>query len=178
MARPGALAPGHGHGHGALIAQAQATSAAIFAALVYRRIERLTCPAAGRLDAALCSAHAALSGSLSLNAGLALAGAALLAVLIYKLLARVIAQPPVYLVDFTVHKPDARCAPATLNAPTTQGHPPSRARSLRCLRRARVPAVSRQLPASRRAPSHSAATPHPPPPPQLALQPRRRAAAG
>lgn len=109
---PSRQPPSPGH----LLAQAQCTAAAIVVALVLRRLDRLNCAAAApaAADAALCRALAALSGRLAfdLNLGAALLGAAAAILLLARLLVRLVRKPSVYIVDFTVHRPDARCAGA------------------------------------------------------------------
>jgi hypothetical protein len=101
-------APGH---H--LAGQAQCTAAAVILALVLRRLDRLDCAAApgAPLDRALCAGRAVLGGSLSLsvNAGVVLVAGLLLVAAAAALLLRLTRKAPVYIVDFAVHKPDARC---------------------------------------------------------------------
>ena len=96
-----------------LAAQAECTAAAIIAALLLRRVERLDCAAAplGAVDGLLCRGKAFFAfETVSLNAGL-LALAALAAVaLIACLVLRLVRKAPVYIVDFSVYKPDARWA--------------------------------------------------------------------
>ncbi|GBG00075.1 hypothetical protein Rsub_12772 [Raphidocelis subcapitata] len=104
---PSRQPPSQGH----LLAQAQCTGAAIVVALILRRIDRLDCAADGAagFNAALCRARAALGSRLAfdLNVGLLLLGAAAAAILLARLLIRLVRKAPVYIVDFTVHRPDA-----------------------------------------------------------------------
>jgi hypothetical protein len=101
-ARPAGTAAPH------LLAQVQCSGAAILAALLLRRLDRLACDAAmAPVDRALCSVHGALT-AVSLNAGLALVAALTLTALAARLLLCLARKAPVYIVDFTVHKPDAR----------------------------------------------------------------------
>jgi hypothetical protein len=102
-------APGH---H--LAGQVQCTPAAVTLALSLRHLDRLDCAAApgAPLDRALCAGRAVLGGSLSLsvNAGVVLAAGLLLVAAAAALLLRLTRKAPVYIVDFAVHKPGARCA--------------------------------------------------------------------
>jgi len=93
-----------------LMGQAQWTGAAIFVALVLRRIDRLICNAqtSGVIDTAICRVKAVLTDSLDLNVGLLILGVLLGISLLGYLVVRLMRKAPVYIVDFTVHKPDPR----------------------------------------------------------------------
>jgi 3-ketoacyl-CoA synthase len=91
--------------------QGMGTAAAIITALAYRRFDRACAAAApaGGLTGALCAAKSALFALEPRTALLLLAGLAA-AALIVALLVRALRKAPVYVVDFSVHKPDASWA--------------------------------------------------------------------
>jgi len=93
-----------------LTGQAQWTGAAILAALVFRRIGRLIRneQTSGLIDTAICRAKAVLTDSLDLNVGLLILGVLMGISLLGYLVMRLMRKAPVYIVDFTVHKPDPR----------------------------------------------------------------------
>ena len=93
-----------------LAAQARFTFGAIAAAAIIRRLGRLSCgaPGAAYLDAALCNAGAALSTPLTLNFGVLLLLGTAAAILLVRLIVRLVSKAPVHVVDFTVHRPDRR----------------------------------------------------------------------
>lgn len=108
MSLHGTVMASSGLSHPHLRSQAHWTIAAICAALVYRKFDRLACPATTPSDAWLCAAQDAAGSSiaLDLNLGLLALGALMAAALAAFLSARLLSRPAVYLVDFAVHNAD------------------------------------------------------------------------
>lgn len=100
-----------GHFPHAFVAQAPYLLTATAAAMVLHKLETLTCILSGSTwDALLCDARDFLASTVALdfsNGRLLLAGL-IAAVLLVRLLLHTFRKNPVYVVDFSVFKPDPR----------------------------------------------------------------------